>query len=55
MVSETEGNLKCLMALPLQKTEMDFTDAVINFTADAASINTEDEKRDGHFKKPRFF
>ena len=34
---------------------MDFTDANINFTADASSINTDDEKRDGHLKSPDFF
>src|SRR5207253_3882033 len=37
------------------KTEMDFTNADISFSADAASINTEDEKRDGHLKSPDFF
>jgi len=33
----------------------DFTDAKINFEADAASIDTRDERRDGHLKSPDFF
>lgn len=33
----------------------DFTTAKINFTADANSINTNSEQRDGHLKSPDFF
>lgn len=55
MVSETEGKFKVFDGNANSKTEMDFTDAKIDFTADAASINTEDEKRDGHLKSPDFF
>lgn len=33
----------------------DFSKAKINFTADAASINTNNEQRDGHLKSPDFF
>lgn len=55
MVSETEGKFKVFDGTASSKTEMDFTDADISFTADAASINTEDEKRDGHLKSPDFF
>lgn len=55
MVSETEGKFKVFDGTASSKTEMDFTDAKIDFTADAASINTEDEKRDGHLKSPDFF
>lgn len=55
MVSETEGKFKVFEGTASSKTEMDFTDAKIDFTADAASINTEDEKRDGHLKSPDFF
>jgi polyisoprenoid-binding protein YceI len=54
-VSETEGKFKVFNGTAASKTEMDFTDAKIDFTADAASINTEDEKRDGHLKSPDFF
>lgn len=55
MVSETEGKFKVFDGTAASKTEMDFTGATIDFTADAASINTEDEKRDGHLKSPDFF
>jgi len=33
----------------------DFTDAKISFKIDASSINTENERRDGHLKGPEFF
>jgi polyisoprenoid-binding protein YceI len=55
MVSETDGKFKIFEGTATSKTDMDFTDATINFTADAASINTDDEKRDGHLKSPDFF
>ena len=55
MVSETEGKFKVFDGTAVSKTDMDFTDAKIEFTADAASINTEDPKRDGHLKSPDFF
>ena len=55
MVAETEGKFKVFNGTAASKTEMDFTNAAISFTADASSINTEDEKRDGHLKSPDFF
>jgi polyisoprenoid-binding protein YceI len=55
MVSETEGKFNVYDGTAISKTDMDFTNATINFTADAASINTEDAKRDGHLKSPDFF
>jgi polyisoprenoid-binding protein YceI len=55
MVSETEGKFKVFDGTASSKTEMDFTNADISFTADASSINTEDPKRDGHLKSPDFF
>jgi len=55
MVSETEGKFKVFDGTASSKTDMDFTDAKIDFSADAASINTEDLKRDGHLKSPDFF
>ncbi len=55
MVAETEGKFKVFDGTATSKSEMDFTDANLSFTADAASINTEDEKRDGHLKSPDFF
>jgi polyisoprenoid-binding protein YceI len=55
MVSETEGKFKVFDGTAVSKTDIDFTNADINFSADASSINTEDEKRDGHLKSPDFF
>ncbi|MBL7916839.1 MAG: YceI family protein [Bacteroidia bacterium] len=55
MVSETEGKFKIYEGGISSKTEMDFTDAKIAFNIDAASVNTDDEKRDGHLKGPDFF
>lgn len=55
MMTETEGKFKVYEGSVSSKSDMDFTDAKIDFTADAASINTEDEKRDGHLKSPDFF
>ncbi|MGZ3899312.1 MAG: YceI family protein, partial [Bacteroidia bacterium] len=55
MVSDVDGKFKLYEGNVTSKTEDDFTDATIDFTADAASINTEDEKRDGHLKSPDFF
>jgi polyisoprenoid-binding protein YceI len=55
MVSETEGKFKIFEGNVSSKSDMDFTDAKIDFVADVASINTEDEKRDGHLKSPDFF
>jgi polyisoprenoid-binding protein YceI len=55
MVSETEGKFKIFEGTCSSKTDMDFTNAAISFTADASSINTDDEKRDGHLKSPDFF
>jgi polyisoprenoid-binding protein YceI len=55
MVSEVDGNFKIFQGEVKANSEMDFSGATINFTADAASINTEDEKRDGHLKSPDFF
>lgn len=55
MVSETEGKFKIYQGTVSSTTETDFTDAKIEFSADVNSINTEDEKRDGHLKSPDFF
>ena len=55
MVSETEGRFKVYDGKISSKSETDFTDASIEFTADVNSINTDDEKRDGHLKSADFF
>jgi polyisoprenoid-binding protein YceI len=56
MVSETEGKFKIYEGkVSSLKSDADFTDASIFFNVDAASINTDDEKRDGHLKSADFF
>ena len=56
MVSETEGKFKIYEGkVSSTKADIDFTDAKIDFSVDAASINTDDEKRDGHLKSADFF
>lgn len=55
MVSETEGKFKIYEGNVESKSEADFSDAKIDFSIDVNSINTDDEKRDGHLKSPDFF
>ena len=56
MVSETEGKFKVYEGkVSSSKADADFNDTKIDFTVDAASINTDDEKRDGHLKSADFF
>lgn len=55
MVSETEGKFKIYEGKVSSKADMDFTNATIDFNVDVASINTDDEKRDGHLKSADFF
>lgn len=55
MVTETEGKFKVYDGNVSSKSETDFTNATISFTVDAKSINTDDEKRDGHLKSADFF
>ena len=56
MVSETEGKFKIYEGkVSSPKADGDFNGAAIDFTVEAASINTDDEKRDGHLKSADFF
>jgi polyisoprenoid-binding protein YceI len=54
MVSETEGNFKSFTANVSAQKE-DFSDLSADFTIQVKSINTDDEKRDGHLASPDFF
>lgn len=54
MVSDVEGSFKNFEST-ITASKDDFTDAVITLTADVNSVNTEDEKRDGHLKSADFF
>ena len=54
MVSDVEGSFKKATAT-LTTTKEDFTDAVVEMTAEAVSINTDHEKRDAHLRSADFF
>ncbi len=54
MISETTGEFKIYDG-KVTSSKDDFTDAKIDFNIDVASINTDDEKRDGHLKSDDFF
>ncbi len=54
MVSDVDGVFSAY-DIKLTSSKEDFTDAVIELTAEAKSVNTNDEKRDGHLKSADFF
>lgn len=54
VVSEVEGSFK-LFEGAMENSKADLSDAKINFTVDVNSINTDNEKRDGHLKSDDFF
>ncbi|MBK7651446.1 MAG: YceI family protein [Flammeovirgaceae bacterium] len=54
VISEVSGNFKTFDATVVNKAD-DFTGAEIEFTAQVASINTENENRDKHLKSDDFF
>ena len=54
MLSEVDGNFKTFDA-KLTAAKPDLSDAVVELTADVNSIDTDNERRDGHLKSPDFF
>ena len=54
MVSDVEGWFKTFDAT-ITTSKEDFSDAVVEMTADVNSINTDQEKRDAHLKSDDFF
>lgn len=54
MVSDVEGSFKSFDAT-VTATKEDFSDAVVEMSADVASVNTDNEKRDEHLKSADFF
>ncbi len=54
LLSEVDGNFKTFDA-KITAAKPDLSDAVIELTADINSINTDNERRDGHLKSPDFF
>jgi polyisoprenoid-binding protein YceI len=53
-IAELGGTFNSIDA-KFTSSKPDFTDAVIELTADVNSINTDNEQRDGHLKSPDFF
>lgn len=53
-ISEVEGNFKDFDGAVVTKSE-DFDGAEISFSAKAASIDTDNERRDNHLRSPDFF
>jgi polyisoprenoid-binding protein YceI len=54
VISEVEGSFRKFDGT-VSNNNPDFTDASINFTIDVASINTDNDRRDGHLKSDDFF
>jgi polyisoprenoid-binding protein YceI len=54
LVSEVDGNFKTFDAT-LTSSKPDFSDAVVELTADVNSIDTDNERRDSDLKSDKFF
>lgn len=54
MVSDVEGSFKISEAA-ITSTNDNFNDAVVTLTADASTVNTDNEQRDNHLKSADFF
>lgn len=54
VVSEVEGHFKTFDGT-MESSKTDYSDAVINFTVDVSSVNTDNENRDKHLKSDDFF
>lgn len=53
MVSDVEGSFRSFES-KITSTKADFSDAVVELTADANSIDTDNDKRDEHIKNADF-
>jgi len=53
-ISEIDGSFKSFDS-KIASSKDDFSDAVIELSADVNSINTDNEQRDNHLKSPDFF
>lgn len=54
LISEVDGNFKNFDVV-ITTSKDDFSDAVVELTADINSIDTDNERRDGDLKSPKFF
>ena len=53
-VSDVDGTFKDFDAT-ITAAKADFSDAKVNFTANVSSVNTDNDRRDGHLKSEEFF
>ncbi|RFZ85605.1 polyisoprenoid-binding protein [Mucilaginibacter terrenus] len=53
-VSDVDGSFKDFDAT-IVAAKPDFSDAKVSFTANTATVNTDNERRDGHLKSAEFF
>ncbi len=49
MLTDIEGSFKNVES-KITSSKADFSDAVVELTADVNSVNTDNEKRDGHLR-----
>lgn len=54
LVSDVDGKFKTF-DITVTSSKDDFTDAVIEVTADVNSVDTDNDNRDGDLKSPKFF
>ncbi|ARK10144.1 YceI family protein [Fibrivirga algicola] len=54
LLSEVDGNFKTFDA-KITSSKADLSDAVFEMTADINSVDTDNERRDGHLKSPDWF
>lgn len=54
VVSEVDGSFKTFDGT-IESTKPDYSDAVVTFTVDVASVDTDNENRDKHLKSDDFF
>ena len=54
VISEVDGSFRDFTGT-IEHSKADFSDAKINFTIEVGSVDTDNEKRDGHLKSPDFF
>jgi len=54
VISEVDGNFKTFEGKMVASKD-DFSDAKISFSVDIASVNTDNERRDGHLQSEDFF
>ncbi|MEN9523386.1 MAG: hypothetical protein RL065_1763 [Bacteroidota bacterium] len=55
VISSVEGSFKAFSGTVASTSPTSFEGATINFSIDVNSVNTDDEKRDGHLKTADFF